>query len=360
MLVFGNHTHKSLQNENWLIIHEVILYAILFFSILGNLIFITSLYLRTSSINILDKLMVHSVFCSSLLVISSIPPHFVMTHAKHYPFGEIGCKIINPLSTYALNTSGFIYIVIAIERWLVVSRIKFLPPTKSKELLIFVAIHFFGIATVIPYMVASSIEGAPPKCIESWSPFLNQLYTVCLFFIQYGIPVIVMFIFYIKAWRILKKSQYFIATFSELGVQFIRTTRFVGRNSAVGRRHNQYRHILIKFTVIVLVFSICMLPHQILWYVIGFHEEGNEDSHTILSQITYIITYSNCVINPWLYGKFDRHFRNCVLRKLKSLTFRRCCKHAETVAEKEEQREEEQQKISLSTSDRKFLCTTFS
>ena len=321
--MIGTNSTLSINEDGlWSYFHDTLLYLIMIFSIVGNLVFILSLLLRNGTMNILDKLMLHSVLCSSLLVIVSLPTYLVTRSAEDYPFGILGCKVLNPVSTYALNTGVFIYVVIAIERWLVVSAIQFDPPSRIKETLMFLMIHVCGIATVIPYVVSSTVTGNPLKCKEIWGLTAQRSYMVCLFVLQYGIPVPIMLICYVKAWQVIRQSQEYVASFSNEGVEFLQRTN---RNSAVHRRYIQSRKILIKFTIIVLVFSLCMLPNQILWLIIDFYQKGDEFSEPILSDVSYLITYSNCVINPWLYGNFGNRFRANISRWLKTMKQSSCC-----------------------------------
>ena len=62
------------------------------------------------------------------------------------------------------------------------------------------------------------------------------------------------------------------------------------------------------------VFVVCTLPHQVLWLLIDFKFSGDEYFSPTILNVAHLITYANCVINPLLYGHYDKKFRLNILR----------------------------------------------
>ena len=91
-----------------------------------------------------------------------------------------------------------------------------------------------------------------------------------------------------------------------------RLTQVVSQNSnesmsvASIKRMKQTRRTLRMFTCVVVVFAICMLPNQITWIWMAFN--GAHLNH-ILYTVFYFLTYTNSVINPWIYGAVNPSFR---------------------------------------------------
>eukprot|EP00794_Sanderia_malayensis_P011823 gene11823-13047_t len=77
------------------------------------------------------------------------------------------------------------------------------------------------------------------------------------------------------------------------------------------KRMKQTRRTLIMFTCVVTVFAICMLPNQITWIWVAFN---NERLDHVITTIFYFLTYTNSVLNPWIYGAVNPSFRKAYKR----------------------------------------------
>lgn len=73
------------------------------------------------------------------------------------------------------------------------------------------------------------------------------------------------------------------------------------------KRMKQTQRTLRMFTCVVVVFAVCMLPNQITWIWMAFN--GAHLNHVIYT-VFYFLTYTNSVINPWIYGVVNPSFRN--------------------------------------------------
>ncbi|XP_057298120.1 neuropeptide Y receptor type 5-like [Hydractinia symbiolongicarpus] len=401
--------------ENLLIRH-ICQYFVLVTSIIGNsLLMLVLIYLRGVK-KLVDKLIFNLAFCNLLLVLISIPPGLISDLRPDYPFGLIGCKLIDPISTYSINTGTFTLLAIAFERWKVVSRPFNVLESKKKVFVMFFFIHILGAISVYPYVqtLKYTEENGLLNCQEQWDITTSRIYTVVLFVLQYGFPVPIMLVFYGMAWREIKTSndrvfssfasntssneaskksqsksnvylpeevetlqaispempsvvleenesetsknnggtsplteakkkrdaygskksfkrdrsasQRFILSASStvnsirsnigsLKSSFDSYTSSIKRyenncqTEALRRRFSQSRDLLKMFSVVVMVFVVFMLPNQVLWLIIDFDSNGNEYFNPLVRDIVYILTYANCVLNPWIYGRMNRHFR---------------------------------------------------
>lgn len=74
------------------------------------------------------------------------------------------------------------------------------------------------------------------------------------------------------------------------------------------RRDKEMRQILIRFTIIMSVFAVCMLPNHLLWLLIDFAHGGDEFFSRHTRAVIHFVTYANCFINPLIYGRYDKRF----------------------------------------------------
>ena len=87
--------------------------------------------------------------------------------------------------------------------------------------------------------------------------------------------------------------------------------------SASIKRMKQTRRTLRMFTCVVVVFALCILPNQITWIWLSF--SGAHLSH-VLYTVFYFLTYTNSVINPWIYGAVNPSFRKAYRRVFRCQT----------------------------------------
>ena len=72
------------------------------------------------------------------------------------------------------------------------------------------------------------------------------------------------------------------------------------------KRMKQTRRTLRMFTCVVVVFAVCILPNQVTWIWMAFN--GAHLNHVVYT-VFYFLTYTNSVINPWIYGAVNPSFR---------------------------------------------------
>jgi len=79
------------------------------------------------------------------------------------------------------------------------------------------------------------------------------------------------------------------------------------------------------FIVVVVVFAIFMFPNQVVWLWADFGGGINSPNFTKLSIICWLFTYTNCVVNPVIFGVFSKDFRKGFKRIFKSIM---CCERS--------------------------------
>jgi len=78
------------------------------------------------------------------------------------------------------------------------------------------------------------------------------------------------------------------------------------------RKKMQNIHITKMFVTAVMVFALSMFPNQVLWLWVDFGNGGENEYFVIISVVGRLFTYSNSVLNPFIYGfySFYRELRS--------------------------------------------------
>ena len=83
---------------------DIVHFIILVSTVVGNFLLILSLTLRKEGLKLMaDKLMLNTVVCNIMLVLIAIPVELLLQRMDDYPFPNITCKLVDPLSTYLLK-----------------------------------------------------------------------------------------------------------------------------------------------------------------------------------------------------------------------------------------------------------------
>lgn len=209
------------QEETWLFAFKFTLFSITFIlCMFGNGLLILSILvfkkLRHMESN---YLILNLAACDVLTAIFKIPFTLVIYKNPYlYPFGEFGCQSIWPIATYATNSSVFTLVCIAIERYLTISSIR-VRVTKAKLMLAILLIHLTSIASVIPYILTLTyvVYFGTPLCYEAWyDTVYERAYTIVLFMLQYGLPLLLIILLYSALWlKIMKRNNKMIKVSEE-------------------------------------------------------------------------------------------------------------------------------------------------
>lgn len=335
---FLRHSH-AIQSESYMVYLEITVNTlIMVFAVFGNLLIILSIVKNKRIRNTFSNVLVLNVaFSDIILVLSSIPTDMAIEELGYFPFGSVGCKLINPLSTYSINVMAMLLVFIAIERFLAIVFSVSTTSWRKTKISALIATHLIAIATIIRYSRMSVLmnETGTPYCKESWSHTSSRAYTVFLFLIQFAIPLPIIVVLYCMSWRVIQKNnKETIRVMSKLlqndsnrssqeekkqfrksrfSVFFHRKSETYLNASSIAR-HKQTMQTLKMFTAVVVIFAICMMPNQITWFYMSFRPSP---LNLIVEKFFYWLTYSNAVLNPWIYAGFNPHFKNAYKATIK-------------------------------------------
>lgn len=309
---------------------------IFLFSVTGNTLVILTVVLLRKMKTVPMILTANLAACDLITTVSSITFDLPEYELGYWPYGGVLCKIIWPLATFSTNAAALTLVAISVDRYISIVcplnlqyRI-----TKGKCLKIIAAIHVVSALAVVPYVVILKYNESPAGaiCEENWPDgySLDKVYTVMLFVLQYGLPVIVMSTVYTwiglklckntgKAAELsvgkTKKSR--TATCSS-GQALLQTTADKAVSSLQKRKRLNEKTAKM-FLVIVVIFLIFMMPHQLLWlsYEYASHTKGFKRNQEVIVFVCLGFTYANSVLNAIIYGVCNRNFRRGFLSIVK-------------------------------------------
>ncbi|XP_028405468.1 galanin receptor type 1-like [Dendronephthya gigantea] len=310
-----NSSNNSTTSEDWMskelvianIVFDVIILAV---SVLGNFLVIFTIIHEKKLQTTCNFLLLHLAVSDISLVVVNIPFDIhTLVNGSQWLFGNFMCRLLYPISTVFYISGALILTVISLDRYRVfVQTFKAkLRRSQAKKLIAFV--YVFSIASVVPYSLNLKLEG--DECFESWSKFrYRQLYTVFLFLIQYTVPLVIMTVVYTSIARHLTRKTQRV-NLSRNGPRR-RISLYSGGRTKTRcevERDQRNRKALKTIITVVIVFSVFMLPYQLLWIIADF-QGMDEEKLSKLSKLFVVFSYiGSCTVNPFIYGVGDKQFR---------------------------------------------------
>lgn len=304
---------------------------IFLFSVTGNTLVILTVVLLRKMKTVPMIFIANLAACDLTTTVSSIAFDLPADELGFWPYGGVLCKMIWPLATFSTNAAALTLVAISIDRYISIicplnMRYRI---SKGKCFKIIAAIYFVSALAVVPYMVILEYNGA--SCEENWPDgySLDKVYTVVLFVLQYGLPVIVMSAVYIRIGLKLCKNTGKAAELSAGKAKRPRTaTSSSGQAllsaadkaaNSLQKRKRQNEKTAKMFLFVVVIFLVFMMPHQLLWlsYEYASHTESFKQNEELIAFVCRAFTYANSVLNPIIYGVCNRNFRRGVLSVLK-------------------------------------------
>lgn len=304
---------------------KISLYAlILLFSFLGNgsVIFIIATNkrnMRTAS----NLLVMNLAACDLLTPLISIPFDFAVEESGYWLYGAFFCKILYPMATFTSTSSALTLAAIALCRYRILMHPYKIRLTPNQVKVIILSSHVFSTLVVSPYISVLHLE--KDMCLEKWPEhdIFRKLYTICLFLVQYCIPLVFMVVMYGLA----LKSLYMVSEKTRQGKIGDKTAAMKVRAKVasssplsssrwmrrLARGANDANKRATKmFIIIVIVFAIFMFPNQVIWLWYEFADSSNSSNPKLSSWVPitcWLFTYTNSVVNPLIYALMSPEFR---------------------------------------------------
>ena len=332
-------------------------FLILSASTFGNMmvahIISTTRKMRTPS----NFLILNLAVCDLVTPLISIVFDFVLEENNYIWFyGRVMCKLLWPAQTYFTCSSSLTLAAISLDRYRLIMH-PFKTRLSMKQICILIClVHVFSLVAVSPYVYVLSLRNG--SCDENWPEFsYRQAYTLFLFLVQYGLPLCFMVVMYGLAVRALYASSAKMrdnsitsnmsqlvrreSEASQKNPRKVSTTNSIMRKlSTISARIDIWSTPNAKamqmFIVVVVVFAIFMFPNQVVWVWADFGGGINSPNFTNISIVCWLFTYTNCVVNPIIFGVFSKDFRKGFKRIFECLIH--CCAERSPGVNGEEER----------------------
>ena len=296
--------------------------------LIGNILICFAVF-RRRRLRITDVFILNLAATDLGTCVISIPFDFAVLLAKQWPFGNVLCKTVYPLQTILMAVSVYTLLFMSWERHRSV-----MPPLKPKfkakrALAILLLLWIACVSLVGPYIAILRVEpgeNGKRKCEEKWpQEYHPKVFTLVVFIALYVLPLFVITANYIKIsqklWRDIQRMRKAIEGDNKSNVKKPLTQARAQRNM----------RIVKIFVIVVIAFSLCMLPNHIMWIWYDFGSGQDYQDFKTIIVFCYILVYSNSAINPFIFVFLHRRyckdiFSSCNLLK----AFAPCLKTEET------------------------------
>lgn len=271
--------------------------------LIGNTLICLAVFKRRR-LRITDVFILNLAATDLATCIISIPFDFVEILMKQWPFGSVLCKTVYPLQTILMAVSVYTLLFMSWERHRSV-----MPPLKPKlKAKRAVAVVFFlwiaSVSLVGPYIAILRVETADGRaeCSESWpQAYHPKVFTLVVFIALYVLPLFVITANYIrisqKLWRDIERMQ-----------RAIGDKNGNSKKPLTQARAQRNMRIVRIFIIVVIAFSLCMLPNHIMWIWYDFGTGREYESFNTFIVFCFILVYSNSAINPFIFVFLHRRY----------------------------------------------------
>lgn len=222
------------------------------------------------------------------------------------------CKFVWPMVTVTFFASVFTLTSMALHRCYGV-----LLPLKenltAKQAMLWAGcIWVMSLATTLPLIVITDLN-ENKLCNETWSESSSKTYTVLLLLLQYVIPLFIIALAYIQIVRCLRHRKIPGTLLDKYGQAV----------SKSARRENI--QIIKTVAVIVILFAVCMFPHELAGILLYFGNAAQQKLALSLMEYSTIFLYIHSCLNPIVYGIITHQFRKEYKKYLLMLVC--CCRY---------------------------------
>lgn len=290
--------------------------------LLGNLSVILTIALIKSMRNTINYYIANLAVADGLICVICMFPHALTVYTeKKFVLGEFMCKF-NPFTQMACCFSSVLTLcAISCDRFMAVFRPLEVRTTEKRTSVIVIVIWAISICVSFPlflvkkHVVLEWSNLAEPYCSEEWpiyyhrdeekkicekKQYIRQIYYVIVSITLFFGPILIMLTAYL---RILFRLW---------------TSRMPGeQHEAHIQAQSRSKQKVLKMVFIVLiVFILCWTPLQVTILMSAF-EYGLVKSRKLVPDwyveykwFSFYIAYANSFLNPFIYGQYNKNFRD--------------------------------------------------
>lgn len=278
--------------------------AIILFGVTGNSLVIYVIY-RFKNLRTVTNFFIANLAVADLLVnMLCLPFTLVYTLYGEWKFGQVLCFTLPCAQGMAVYVSTITMNVIALDRYR--SIVNHMETKMSKDMCVLVIVLTWAISALLAsplaifreYGTFDLLPGKPIQvCMEKWpeSSVNAGIYSISALLVQYGLPLAVISVAYIRIWDKLKKSC-------------------GGRSE----RHQRRRKTTKMLLMMVAVFAICWLPFHAFQLAVDIDSTVlSMKDFKLLFTVFHIVAMCSTFANPFLYGWMNTNYRVAFLSVFK-------------------------------------------
>ncbi|XP_063596060.1 gonadotropin-releasing hormone receptor-like [Penaeus indicus] len=272
-------------------------------SALGNISVLTPLvpsrHRSRNSTSRVTLMILHLTIADLLVTFLVMPLEIGWAWTVAWTAGDLACRVLAFFRTFGVFLSGFLLVVISVDRYHAVLRPLSVTEAKRRvRLMLWAAWIGSGVCSV-PQTMIFHVEQHPEypwfeQCVtfNSFpSPTVELMYNVAGFLAMYAIPLCTIVFCYGSIVIVLYRKDVFSRDASD-----------ERHAPSLGRTKTRTLHMTL---IIVTVFFLCWTPYNImsLWYFIDRSSAQLVDPR--VQAALFIFAVANSTVNPLVYGYFN-------------------------------------------------------
>ena len=309
-----------------------LLILILLLGVVGNTAVCFIAYRNKRMRSFAYSLITNLAVADMLLAVVGIPIYVINDYQQTWTMGIVVCKVFKPSLTLFNIVITNTLVAIACDRFRGLVFPLSVKPGTTKTRLVLVLIWLIAFLCTLPSFGAiflKTYEGYDVKvCTEKFHEdeathrLYSKVYATFLFLINNLLPLLIILLLYVKITASLKR------------INLLPTMRILRRNSSdastpsvtprhswnianvnqvsSNRRQLMEKKFIRMLMVVVLVFLVCYVPYQILFFVLEYHQEpllNPEPFMYYLLPYLYVLMWVPVALNPVCYGSMNERYK---------------------------------------------------
>ena len=279
----------------------------------GNIVFIISI-IRLNASHIARNLFLVNLAFGDLVNIAICIPIGITGLYVSWPFGSFVCRWVLPMTDVVIGNTIFTLLALSFERYRVI-----IQPMKERLKIrrvvqISICLWVISYLTIgVPLVVSTDITDGywvEKTCTVKWLHRHHEVtYRIGVFFALFCMPFTAVTFCFVRMRKKLKANSDFASGSMDTSNEI--------------KRSIQNKRIVTLLGVIVICFTVCYVPINILMIVRCFYKAINRWKHTaLLFQISFVLLLCHSVVNPIAMFLLTKKIRHMMKRYL-MLIF--CC-----------------------------------
>ncbi|XP_071361217.1 neuropeptide Y receptor type 2 [Trachinotus anak] len=276
--------------------------TIILFGVIGNSLVIYVVYKFKNLRTVTNFFIVNLAVADLLVNTLCLPFTLVYTLYGEWKFGQVLCFMLPCAQGMAVHVSTITLNIIALDRH---RSIVYHTETKmSKDMCTVVIVITWAVSALLASPLAifreyGTVDLSPDEsiqvCTEKWpeSSMNGSIYSISMLLVQYGLPLAINSVAYIRIWNKLKNHM-------ALG----------GRND----RHQRRKKTTKMLLTMVVVFAVSWLPLHAFQLAVDIDSTVlYMKDFKLLFTVFHIVAMCSTFVNPILYGWMNNNYRSAFL-----------------------------------------------